>query len=412
MQPIRLKRNSSAKLAELILSDPVNKWVFSSKDAVFLVGGYIRDLFRGIPSKDRDYVVKGNIKKIASRFAEQFQGTVIMFKKDPICRVILQDRNIIDFTPLMGSINENLRHRDFTINALAWSKKSGLIDLHGGVEDIKNRIIRAVRIKNLLLDPLRILRAYRFGLELGGSIEERTKKALKRYSRQLKKVAPERITEELFKILNHDRSTQYLPYLIEDNVLNTILSLKNSKNSNRLARNIKFLKTFDSFLKVTSPDVKKQLEEKTSQGITKKGFLRLVLLAGDNDLRFYEKLRLSRNNKKAFKNVLTAYKLMAGRVTEEKLFEAFMKSQDKAIELSVMICIKKSESPAKIFKYMNSYLRAVNKPLLNGEDIKTILKIKAGPKIGVVLRAAQKAQFKGLINTRMQAKKWLVLNFT
>lgn len=419
MQPIRLQSDSLAKLAELILSDPVNKWVFSSKDTVFLVGGYIRDLFRDIPSKDRDYVIKGDIKKIASRFAEQFNGTLITFKKDSICRVILKvgttrnrDRSIIDFTPLMGSINENLRHRDFTINAMAWSKKIGLIDLYGGVEDIKNRIIRAVRIKNLLLDPLRILRAYRFALELGGGIEEGTKKALKRYSRQLKKVAPERITEELFKILNHDRATQYLPYLIEDNVLNTILSLKNSKESNRLARNIKFLKTFDSFLKVASPDVKEQLEEKTSQGITRKGFLRLVLLVGDNDFRFYEKLRLSRNNKKAFKNLLTAYKLMAGRVTEEKLFEAFMKSQDRVFELSVMISIKKGEAPAKIFKYMNSYLRAMNRPLLNGEDIKAILKIETGPKIGFVLRALQKAQFKGLINTRSQAKKWLILNFT
>ncbi|MBI5026789.1 MAG: hypothetical protein HZC12_08740, partial [Nitrospirae bacterium] len=72
MQPIRLQSDSLAKLAELILSDPVNKWVFSSKDTVFLVGGYIRDLFRDIPSKDRDYVIKGDIKKIASRFAEQF----------------------------------------------------------------------------------------------------------------------------------------------------------------------------------------------------------------------------------------------------------------------------------------------------------------------------------------------------
>ena len=102
-----------------------------------------------------------------------------------------------------ASLEEDLKRRDFTINAMAYNPKRGLVDLFGGQEDLENKIIRCVGdpLERFTEDALRIMRAVRFSAQLGFSLEEKTKKALSVLAPNLKHVSAERIQVELVKLL-------------------------------------------------------------------------------------------------------------------------------------------------------------------------------------------------------------------
>lgn len=101
------------------------------------------------------------------------------------------------------SLEEDLKRRDFTINAMAYHPEHGLVDLFGGMEDIDKKIIRCVGnpVERFTEDALRMLRAVRFSAQLGFEVEENTKAALSRMSGNLEHVSAERIQTELVKLL-------------------------------------------------------------------------------------------------------------------------------------------------------------------------------------------------------------------
>lgn len=103
----------------------------------------------------------------------------------------------------VSDISEDLSRRDFTVNALAYNDRKGIVDMFGGKEDIKNRIIRTVGDpdKRFREDALRIIRAIRFSSVLSFDIEEKTKKAIFENKELLKNVSYERIYNELSKLL-------------------------------------------------------------------------------------------------------------------------------------------------------------------------------------------------------------------
>ena len=102
-----------------------------------------------------------------------------------------------------ASLEEDLKRRDFTINAMAYNPSRGLVDLFGGMEDIDRKIICCVGnpLERFTEDALRIMRAVRFSAQLGFTIEEETRKALKVLAPNLKHVSAERIQVELVKLL-------------------------------------------------------------------------------------------------------------------------------------------------------------------------------------------------------------------
>lgn len=109
-------------------------------------------------------------------------------------------------------ISEDLARRDFTINAIAYNDYDGFVDLYGGIDDINNKIIRAVGEPNKRFqeDALRIMRAIRFSSVLGFEIEENTKKAIFDNMMLLNNVAAERIFTELKKLLLGDNVERVL----------------------------------------------------------------------------------------------------------------------------------------------------------------------------------------------------------
>lgn len=102
-----------------------------------------------------------------------------------------------------ASLEEDLKRRDFTINAMAYNPKKGLVDLFGGQEDLEKKVIRCVGdpLERFTEDALRIMRAVRFSAQLGFSLEENTRNGLAVLAPNLKHVSAERIQVELVKLL-------------------------------------------------------------------------------------------------------------------------------------------------------------------------------------------------------------------
>lgn len=117
----------------------------------------------------------------------------------------------VEFT---DNLLEDLKRRDFTINAMAYNEESGIVDAFHGMEDLERGIIRAVGnpIERFTEDALRMMRAVRFAAQLGYQIEEETKKAIKELAPTLRKISGERIQVELIKLAtsNHPEKIKLL----------------------------------------------------------------------------------------------------------------------------------------------------------------------------------------------------------
>jgi len=173
----------------------------------FVVGGCIRNLIMGEEARDWDITTKATPEDIY----EVFKGfkVIPVGKKFGTVTVVIEHTNyeVSTFKKNKSVQTPNLfqdsRHRDFTINAFAWREGERIIDYFNGLEDIKQKIIRGVEnpCKRIEEDPLRMLRAVRLACELDFKIDKTTLQAIKENSSLIKKVSPERIRDELTKIL-------------------------------------------------------------------------------------------------------------------------------------------------------------------------------------------------------------------
>ncbi len=182
----------------------------------YIVGGSVRDMIIGRKTSDFDIATNALPRQVAEVFEDHKvietglkHGTVTVLHK---CRAfeittfrtegVYSDKRRPDEVHFTRSIEQDLRRRDFTINAIAYSEKSGVVDLFGGVEDIKNKVIRAVGDPNerFCEDYLRVLRGLRFASVLGFDIEVKTADAMAKAAPGLKHVAVERIFCELVEM--------------------------------------------------------------------------------------------------------------------------------------------------------------------------------------------------------------------
>jgi len=172
-----------------------------------VVGGCIRNLIMGEEARDWDITTKATPEEIFRAFKE-FK-VVPVGKKFGTLTVVINHINyeVSTFKKNKSApttnLFEDLKHRDFTINTLAWKDREGVIDYFNGLEDIKQKIIRGVEdpVERIKEDPLRMLRAVRLACELDFKIDKATLQAIEENSLLIKKVSPERIRDEFTKIL-------------------------------------------------------------------------------------------------------------------------------------------------------------------------------------------------------------------
>jgi tRNA nucleotidyltransferase (CCA-adding enzyme) len=184
----------------------------------YAVGGCVRDMILGKNPEDWDITTSAKpfeVKKVFKRTVDTGieHGTVtVLLDKDhyevTTYRLdgIYEDNRRPKEVSFTSSLEEDLKRRDFTINAMAYNPQLGIVDLFGGVKDLKNRLIRCVGnpMERFDEDALRILRAVRFSAQLDFQIEEATKLAIKEKAGLLKNISAERIRMELTKLLVSD----------------------------------------------------------------------------------------------------------------------------------------------------------------------------------------------------------------
>jgi putative nucleotidyltransferase with HDIG domain len=179
-----------------------------SGERAWVVGGTVRDELLGRPTRDVDVALKGDPKRAARAFAREIGGPVFPLSEGfGAWRVIdRRDGCVYDFAPLQGrTIERDLRHRDFTVNAMARPVAGGeVIDPHGGQADLEARVLRVLGASAYTEDPLRPLRLARFAAELDFAPDPETERLTEQAAPRVAEASQERVFAELRRLVISD----------------------------------------------------------------------------------------------------------------------------------------------------------------------------------------------------------------
>ena len=184
----------------------------------YAVGGCVRDTIMGVVPNDWDITTNALPEEVKSYFNKTIDtgiqhGTVTVMLHSTGYEVTTYriDGDYLDgrhpsSVEFSDRLTDDLCRRDFTINAMAYNDRMGLVDEYGGIDDINNKIIRCVGnpVERFTEDALRMMRAIRFSAQLGFTIDDNTFKAIEKLSTNIQKVSMERVCVELKKTLMSD----------------------------------------------------------------------------------------------------------------------------------------------------------------------------------------------------------------
>jgi len=364
----------------------------------YLVGGYIRDIILGRKTKkvDVDIVVPLNAieigKKIADNIGSKF---IILDKKREVVRIILNNIYIDIANQVSSSIEGDLCSRDFSINSIAFLfDKKSLFDPLNGLKDLEISLLRTHSEDNLLNDPLRILRCFRFVSELNFKIDLRLIDFIKKTKGNLYLVAKERITYEIQKIVKGE------------NALDAVLLIKklNIFDTENLFEDSFFL----DLEKINYAEFNQEEKEK---------FLPLFFISQILDVATLEKLKFSKAEIAKTKLLRKwHFFLKETNITKLNELDRFKLHQELEMFLPSFIFYL----PQNLrFDWLNRWRDKEDKlfhpsNLLNGDLIKKNLKIEDGPFLGELLQYLSKEfAFKRLNNfdeAIYKAKQWIEQN--
>jgi poly(A) polymerase len=211
----------------------------------YAIGGFVRDIFLNRPSKDIDIVVIGNGIEFAEKLAKQLKVKVSVFKNFGTASLKYHDLEL-EFVgarkesyrldsrkPIVenGTLEDDQKRRDFTINALAISLHRDtygeLLDPFGGINDLEQKLIRTPLnpAETFSDDPLRMMRAIRFASQLDFKIDDLALRAIKSNIDRIKIISQERITDELNKIILSPKPSVGFNYLFDTGLLHQVFPL-------------------------------------------------------------------------------------------------------------------------------------------------------------------------------------------
>ncbi|MFW6008902.1 MAG: hypothetical protein ACOCP8_06515 [archaeon] len=413
----------------LLIAKLANK----NKINIYLVGGAIRDYLLKYKINDFDFVLKKKAFKISREFANKINGKHLTIdKNNELYRVIKKDLEF-DFTVFKGkNIKDDLKYRDFTINAMAIKdihfkdisleikdnfNKSFIIDPYKAKVDLDNHILRAVNKNIFDRDPLRILRAIRFKAKYLFNIESETEKLMKKNKEKLKNVAAERIHNEILKIFSYNNSAEIFKYLKEEinlfdngkesldnfpayNILK-LIDLSNKKNELVFYLDEEKLPLFK--ITVILFETKKPLDEIESLlkdlRFSNKEISYILTLLNEHNKIF--NLYKGENLKK--KSIYEIIKVAKEYTPDTILFSFFTVINSKTFKDNFK---KRKDYREYISDFLNKYTtikEKIKKPLINGRDIMKILNIKESSEIGHYIEKLKKAQALDLVNNQEDA---------
>ena len=364
----------------------------------YLVGGYIRDIILGrvTGEVDIDIVVPSNAIEIGKKISENIKSKfIILDKKREVVRIIFNDISIDIANQVSSTIEGDLRARDFSINSIAFLfDKKCLFDPLNGLKDLEFALLRTYSEINLLNDPLRILRCFRFVSELNFKIDQKLIHFIKKNKRKLYLVAKERINYEIKKIVNGA------------NALDAVLLIKklNIFGSENLYKDSFFL------------DLKKINYAELNQH-EKEQFLPFFFITQILDIVSLEELKFSKAEI-AKTNLLRKWHffLKDKNIAHLNELERFKLHQELEMFLPSFVFYL----PQNLrFNWLNRWRDKEDKlfhpsNLLNGDVIKKYFKIEDGPILGELLQYLSKElAYKRLNNfdeAIYKAKQWIQQN--
>lgn len=460
---INLTQNKNFKLFKII-SETAEK----NNQTVYIIGGYVRDLLmKRKASTDIDFVTEGNGMSLAKAIAKSINpklrvsvfktyGTA-MFKHEDLdlefvgARKESYSENSRNPAVEIGTLEDDQKRRDFTINALAISLNKNnfgeLIDPFDGISDIKNKILRTPLepLQTYSDDPLRMMRAIRFASILNFKIEEHSLKAIATEAERIKIVSLERIMVEFNKIMLSEKPSVGLKLLEETRLLELFLpeltALKGIENVDGQTHKDNFyhtLEVLDNISQSTDKlwlrwaallhDIGKAPTKKLVKGIgwtfhgheflgskmVKHIFKRLKLPLGP-DLKYVEKL---------VKMHARPISLITDDTSDSALRRLLFDSGDDFEDLFTLcksdITTKsnaKQEKFKKNFEYVASKIKEVEEkdqvrnfqPPISGEEIMELFNLKPGREIGMLKEKVKEAILEGDIeNEKDQARDFVV----
>ncbi|ABO16783.1 CCA tRNA nucleotidyltransferase [Prochlorococcus marinus] len=364
----------------------------------YLVGGYIRDIILGRKTEklDVDIVVPLKAIEIGKKIAENIESKfIVLDEKREVVRIFLNNIDIDIANQVSSTIEGDLFSRDFSINSIAFLlDKKCLLDPLNGLKDLEISLLRSHSEKNLLNDPLRILRCFRFVSELNFKIDLNLITFIKKNKVKLYIAAKERINYEIQKIVNGA------------NALEAVLLIKklNIFGIDNLFEDSFFL----DLEKINYAELNQEEKEK---------FLPSFFIAQILDVVSLEKLKFSKAEISKTK-LLRKWHFLLEKKNISQLTEAERFALHKELEMFLPLFIfylpqnsrldwlhRWRDNNDKLFHPSN---------LLNGDVIKKNLKIKDGPILGELLQYLSKElAYKRLNNfdeAIYKAKRWIEQN--
>ena len=199
--------------------------------SAYAVGGSVRDLLLGKEVSDWDIATNASLEEMFTVFPEcevvseeywvirlkKLHVDIATFRSEEYRKGEYGKPSVFSF---LTDIKEDLKRRDFTINAMAFNPSRGIVDIYGGKDDLKKRILKTVGEPNLRFteDPFRILRGIRFAAEKALTIEADTFKAMKAKAPLLQYISVDKAREEILKIIRGENSQMGINFLFQTGV--------------------------------------------------------------------------------------------------------------------------------------------------------------------------------------------------
>lgn len=422
-----------------------DRWPFALEHLppqAHLVGGIVRDalLNRQADYLDLDFVVPHSSIETARAIAHHYNAGFVVLDPDRQIARIVFDNATVDFALQEGqSIDQDLRRRDFTINAIAFDPHNrALVDPLGGYIDLQRKCLRMVSAENLADDPLRLLRAYRQASQLGFYLDERTEAVIYSLADQLSSVAAERVRSELDTLLAHPTGTRWLHRAQAAGLLQHWLPDANADRLDRVANaHNRLLQQWPSLSSKLAASLQ---EQGALRGLTRNSLslARLVLLLSADPsqaAQTLDRLKCSRAEIRAAETIRRRQPQLQSPLAIRDQYDLFQDLGPLVPTLILVTIVDRltdrfidstpdpsttpdsridqslSQDLAQGAPWVTILDRSLNpidpvahpRPLLTGRDLMTALDLNPSPKIGRLLKELQIAQAEGQIKSRAEA---------